>query len=364
MAKKTAEEKKAEQEAAWNSYEISQYRELAEGMVHFSFKSVNSNAAGGGVRLSNENALALPYVSVRTLMAHGVPIDLDYTKNTGKTANIAKQTRAIFAGEQPACEGSTELIRDTCLLAFSSSMECNCGFVSPRMRQLLIPKGESYVSLTPLGAGGLSAKINARVKEHNNINENGFVRLRQAQFGIGGANPQNVGGLVREMQRPLFFESPSESNDIKEVLSIHYKGIPLTIPRELILEYRVWREAAKARNGGQIPTDMKTREQEEAFSKRFAAAVLGRGARALSVLKGRREYLPNNGQPLVAAGVDAIVRGVIDPSEKRSGDWAARFSWRMANQIAAYDFMDEQGGLGLDDSAVAQIAKWTEEGLR
>ncbi len=226
----------------------------------------------------------------------------------------------------------------------------------------MIPKGESYVALTPVGSGGLSAVINARVKEHNDITEKGFVRLRQAQYGIGGANPQNVGGLVREMQRPLYFESPSESRTIKALLSIHYKGIPLTIPREIALEYRAWREAAKARNDGRIPTDMKTRDQEKAFVKKFLSAVIGRGERALCVLRGHREYLPGNGHPMVFAGVDEIVRGVIDPYE-RSGNWEYRFAWRMANQIAAFEFGDEKGGLGLSDSAIAQIAKWTEEQL-
>lgn len=360
MAKKTGEKKKAVKEAAWNHYEIEQYRELAEKMVHFSFKSVNSNISGGGVRLSEEDALYLPYVSVRTLMAHGIQVSPDYTKNVDKTANIAKQIRAVLAGEQPASESNGDLIRKACLTAFSFRIECNCGHVSPRIRQLLIPKGESYVALTPVGSGGLSAEINARVKAHNDITEKGFVRLRQAQYGIGGANPQNVGGLVREMQRPLFFESPSESRSIKAVLSIHYKGIPLTIPREIALEYRAWREAAKARNAGRIPTDMKTREQEKAFAKKILSAVLGRGERALCVLKGHREYLSESGYPMVSASVDEVVRGVIDPSE-RSGDWEYRFAWRMANQIAAFKFGDEKGGLGLSDSAIAQFAKWIEE---
>ncbi len=363
MVKKTEEEKRAEQEAAWNNYDIDQYRNLAEGMVHFSFKSVNSNAAGGGVRLSGEDALLLPYVSVRTLMAHGVQIDRDYTKNVDKTANIAKQIRAVFAGEQPKSEAKAEQIRDACISAFSSRLESNCEFISPRMRQLLIPIDESYVALTPIGAGGLNAIINTRVKAHNQLSEDKGVRLRQAQFGIGGANPQNVGGLVREMQRPLFFESPTESKDIKTALSIHYKGISLAVPRELVFEYRAWREAEKAKNEGRIPTDMKTREKEETFSKRFSSAILSRGAKALKVLDGHREYLPENGEPLVSGKVDEIIRGVIDLAE-RTKDWERGFSWRLANQIAAYEFKDEQGGLGLDDGAIARIAKWIEEGLR
>jgi hypothetical protein len=362
MAKKNDKEKKAEQEAAWNPYEIEHYREMAEGMVHFSFKTVNSNAAGGGVRLSGEDALSLPYVSARTLMAHGVRIDQDYTRDVVK-ANIAKQLRTIFADEQPAVEKTAKMIREACLSASSSRFEDNCGSVSPRLRQLLIPKGDGYVALTPVGAGGLSAIINARVKEHNGRDEKGFVRLRQAQFGIGGANPQNVGGLVREMQRPLFFECPSESREIKLALSIHYKGIPLTIPRELVLEYRGWREAAKARNDGRIPTDMKTRNQEESIMKRFASAVLGRGAWALTVLTRYREDLPEYGESLVSPGVDAVIRGVIDPAE-RSENWASNVSNRLADQVAAYDFGDDKGGLGLSDSAIAQIAKWIEEGLR
>lgn len=362
MAEKTGK-KKSGQETTWNNYEVEHYAELAEKMVHFSFKSVNSNIAGGGVRISGEDALPLPYVSVRTLMAYGVQINRDYTKNVGKTANIAKQIRAVFSGDEPDTELNGPAIREACKTAYSSHIEINCDHVSPRMRQLLIPKGDSYVALSPVGSGGLHAEINARVNGHNSNTDKDYVRLRNAQYGIGGANPQNVGGLVREMQRPLFFESPSESRNIKAVLSIHYKGIPLTIPRNLALEYRTWRDTAKSRNDGRIPTDLKTRVQEETFVKRFSSAVLRRGERALDVLNEYNDWLPGNGHPLVSASVDEVVRGVIDPSD-RSREWGHRFSWRMANQIAAFDFGDRQGGLGLSDSAIAQIATWIEEDLR
>lgn len=52
-------------------------------------------------------------------------------------------------------------------------------------------------------------------------------KLRQAQFGIGGSNPQNVGGLVRVMQRPLFVDAPRSADDLRTAFSLYYKGISL-----------------------------------------------------------------------------------------------------------------------------------------
>jgi len=368
VKKRTKAEREAEaekkKEEEWRHYPVEVYQETAKGMVHFSFKTVNSNISGGGVRLGAEDTLDLPYVSVRSFMGRGIQISPDYTKNAGKTANIAKQIRAVLAGEQPKTAENPEIIRDTCLSAFTPRLESNCEAVSPRMRQLLIPKGDSYISFSPVGAVGLNAIVNARVREHNeNRDKDRHSWIGQAQFGIGGANPQNVGGLVREMQRPLYFEGPTESREIKKVFSIYYKGISLTPPRELALAYRVWREQAKARNEGRMLTDMRTRQREESYVRRITSAVLGRGRGALGVLEANIHSLPGNGDPLLSEKVDPVIRGVIDPA-LRDKDWIYRFSWEIANRLAGYKFHDDQGGLGLDDGAVAQIAKWIEEGLR
>lgn len=362
-AEKEAEAKKKKEEE-WNHYPVEVYHETAKGMVHFPFKTVNSNITGGGVRLGAGDTLNLPYVSARSLMGRGIQIAPDYTKNAGKTAKIAKQIRAVLAREQPETVKNADLIRDTCQSAFSPRLESNCETVSPRMRQLLIPNGDSYVALSPVGAAGLNAIVNARVKAHNDTRDKDRqLWIGQAQFGIGGANPQNVGGLVREMQRPLYFCGPTESREIKKAFSLYHKGVSLAPPRELVLDYRNWREKAKARNGGRMPTDMRTRQREESIVRVIAVAVLGRGARALEVLRDHNDSLPGRAEKLVSETVDAVVRGVIVPT-LRETDWVYQFSWCMANNIAAYEFHDDQGRLGLDDGAVAQIAKWIEEGLR
>ncbi|RMH09774.1 MAG: hypothetical protein D6704_00635 [Nitrospirae bacterium] len=360
---KKADTAKKKKEKEWRTYSVEDYAETASGMVHFSFKTVNSNIAGGGVRLGPEDALALPYVSARTLLSRGIRIDPDYTKNTGKTANIAKQIRLILAGEQPETVKNAGKIKAACLDAFSSRLEKNCAVVSPRMRQLLLPRGDGYVAISPLGAAGLNAIVNARVAmHHETLDRERHIRIRQAIFGIGGANPQNVGGLVREMQRPLFFEGPTESFWIKVALSIYHKGIPLAIPRDLALEYRAWRKSAKARNKGSMPTDLRTRLKEKAYVQKVAQAILSKGRRARRVLEDHRDCLPST-EFLVGEAVASVVRGLVDPG-LREKDWTYRFSWEVANRLAAFEFPDNEGGLGLDDGAVAQIARWVEEGLR
>ena len=95
--------------------------------------------------------------------------------------------------------------------------------------------------MTPMTAGGicelLFEKDNGLVPRHNAAceeegkrtgkPENGeevgnaprmkMRKLRQAQFGIGGSNPQNVGGLVRVMQRPLFVDAPRSADGLEQL---------------------------------------------------------------------------------------------------------------------------------------------------
>lgn len=44
--------------------------------------------------------------------------------------------------------------------------------------------------------------------------------IKTAVFGIGGSNPQNVGSLVRSMQRPLVLDSPTQDPETRLVFSV------------------------------------------------------------------------------------------------------------------------------------------------
>lgn len=364
--------KKPGQEIAWAPFHADQYHQTITNLVHFSFKTVNSNAPGGGVRLSNEDFLDLPYLSVRCLMATGHEIAMDYTANAGKTATVVKQVNAFLSGNQDqAGADEREAIRQALEEALQTRQEIGCDAVSTRLRQLLIPKDDGYVALTPVGSGGLCKLLNERLRAHTEAikveNEPGqprtLARIPTGVFGIGGANPQNVGSLVREMQRPMVFSAPTESRDIREVLSIHFRGIRLNLPDHLLREYRDWREAMKRRHGGVMPTNLSAREAEQEHVANIVRPLFDRADKARARLLNHVDVLPSRGHPLIAPEVESEIRGLIDP-EQRDRDWADRLAMRLARQIGDYDFRDDRGGFGFDQGAINEIGRWIRELLR
>ncbi|WP_347257592.1 type I-F CRISPR-associated protein Csy1 [Methylocaldum sp.] len=358
----------------WKPFTSSDYRDVAQKLVHFSAKGVNSNASACGIRLDSGAGLRLPYVSVRCLMTRGRTIDTDYTKNTGNTATVVKQIHKLASGEHDQDTREAQSHLAAIAHALSTGYQEGTDSVSPRLRQLLLPRGVDYVAISPLPSGGLSREINRRVQAHLEALKNaeqserepevrsGFPRWSLSRLGIGGANPQNVGALVRDMQTALLFDAPKENPEIRAAYAIHYKGIRLGLPRQSMAAWRDWREKAKAENGGRIPTDMAHRDAECALIKAIGRAVLNQGAKALRRLGERRDDLPGTGL-LSDQLQDGVIRGLIDPAE-RGKDWPRQFGARVARAIGAYSFGEKEGVIALDGGSLDTIARWIEEEAR
>lgn len=172
----------------WSEFPLEQYQQEASRLVHFSGKTVNSNAPACGVRIERDGGLDLPLVGVRTLLADGVSVLLDYTQNAGKTATVVKQMRLADSGEAPETvpEEQIQVIRRVVAEATVSAYEEGADWVSPRLRQILLPKGEGqYVAVSPLGSGGLSALLNKKLAAMPERRK----KFRHALLGIGGSNP-------------------------------------------------------------------------------------------------------------------------------------------------------------------------------
>jgi hypothetical protein len=340
----SAEEGGVDAKLMWESFDATVYESTAQGLVHHSFKSVNSNASGGGVRLSSDSALRLPYVSARTLMACGVALDLDYTANTGKVARVVKQMRAV-ARNTPlgslAPEDERAVINRVLGNLGASQFETGTDHVDLRMRQILLPRGGGdYVSFTPVSASGLSsllfdidaglvtmhnqraaeeAKQSSRDREKDRERPR-LRRIRRAQLGIGGSNPQNVGALVRTMQRPLFVPGPSGAHSLRAAFAIYYRGIELPFARDLVDQYNTQR--ASLHDGSQRGTRAEAREAEEMWIRRVAAYYHAVGTEALEVLLAFESALPKEhllagtlqgAHELVSRAVSPSIRGLIDP---------------------------------------------------
>jgi hypothetical protein len=228
---------------------------MAQNLVHFSFKTVNSQVAPGGVRLGPDQALDLPYVSVRTLMSEGRSVGLDYMGD-GRNGAPFKQFQQGL-GEVPRDKGGP-LQPDPEILALSVDMEARgAAFgtkgVSPRLRQILVPTADgNYVALSPLGSSGLSEKVTAHVQARRDARkafyEAGGIASktapwlipRAARFSIGGSNPQNVGGRMRSMIPVVAQRFPTSDPQARRGWRLYHRGFEPRLPFVAVRAYATW----------------------------------------------------------------------------------------------------------------------------
>lgn len=386
----------ADDDITWESFEPDVYQKTAEALVHHSFKSINSNVPAGGVRLSSRWGVDLPYVGVRPLLARGISLDLDYTANSGKTAKVVKQIRAVARGGALASKAppaQANVIR--CALSKASTSDFSVGTesVDARMRQVLLPRDDgSYVAYTPVTASGLCSLLfdresglvpthNAKVAEEAKAVPHGgdgarqiprWRRIARAQLGIGGSNPQNVGSLVRAMQRPLFVPGPGGNHSLRTAFRIYYRGIELPLPRHLVIEYRNLRSALH--DGSGRGTRMEARKAEESWAHRLAMYVLTLGADALETLRAFEDALPqehvlqdaDGAYELVSRSVKPWMRGLID-SRLRGGDWPQLMADAVIGRLKRETHNVEGkpvSSVPLDTAAEAKLASLLEEAFR
>ncbi len=412
------QQRQAKKEKPWKAYPPETYRDTIAELVHFSSKTVNSNAALVGVRLAADDVLDAPYVSARTLMARNVSLSLDYGKGGAAVAGICKQVNAVVRNNSFAEAASPEeraAIEHAMTEACSSAFSVGVGHVDHRLRQILIPKEGAeggYVSMTPITAGGvcelLFEKDHGLVSCHNAAYEkekksvgnpenkeekpaappendegagNGpsmkMRKLRQAQFGIGGSNPQNVGGLVRAMQRPLFVDAPRSADDLRTAFSLYYKGISLDFSspgllRQALFAYVDFRRRYGLDDGPAMPrrTSLKAREEEEVLLKDIADIALRRADEAREMLRDYADMLPQEQNP--ETGTEALVspelkpvamRGLLDPA-LRDGTWPRNMAWLVIDGMGRASRANGNRMLVLDVTATATVAGLLEKAFR
>lgn len=398
------------------SLKLEEYESSFRGFVHFSFKTVNSNASAGGVRLDAQDALSLPYVSARTLLAEGNLCMTDYTKN-GRTATHfkhAKQARMAATGMVPKKKADSaksaekddapELAPDELQAVGEALARCTQGrledgcdaFLDPRLRQLLLPCADeagavSYRSVTPLTAGGLCQIVRAHVAVSNEAHKLGREEwqkekekalkknpkaviapfstrsVQSAQLGIGGSNPQNVGGLVREMQHPMYMGAPQAKGGLRQALAMHHKGVDLKISLKLVRKYADFLKTNT--EDGVRQTGMESRAEEQALLAEFVDDVMNQVDDIRRVLDQHLDMLPVDatGKPMYftpklhrdvkAAWVDESLRG---------RDWASLAATWLANAIGKFEAQTKNGPkrlLSLDVFGIKSIESLIEEFL-
>lgn len=352
---------------AWVSLPHELYAATCAELVTFSHKTVNSNAPAGGIRLAPEQGLKQPYVSARTLLGAGEALALDYPANAGKAATAVKQLNQLREGSATAPADEAERILATLAEATARGTQIGTDKVSLRARQLLLPKEGGYVAVTPLTAGGLNRKLRARVRQHNDhlkeAPDDSRRRIPFAVFGLGGSNPQNVGSLVRDMQRPLVFFAPTENRQVRAILALHFQGVHIRLPRSLLRTLRDWCADCRRRHRGLIPTNMATRDEEIVHIRRVARDVLAQGEAARQRLLAHRELLPAGGSPLVSAEAAPLNRGLVDP-ELRDKDWPRAFAQYLARLIADHRFDDDKEEFQFEQADIHALQAMIEEVAR
>ncbi|MBB5018452.1 hypothetical protein HNQ59_001741 [Chitinivorax tropicus] len=333
-----------------------QYLPVGLQLVHFSAKLTNSKVRACGVRLAPDaNRTSYPYVYVRNLINQGVDLDLDYLAKSDKAAAIVKHLHA--AKHDPAPVMTDDERRH--LLEIMDSIkqtkaEIHTSTVSLRTKQILIPKGQGYVALSPLGSNGLGRLLNTRVTQHNQMVKKGdkssdkptkLRYLQTAVFGIGGSHPINVGSLAQDLRRPLVFHGPREQPDVKRAIALYYQGSRIVLPRPLLMQYLTW-----LNQEGRGHTDMRTRLQELAYIHALVRAVLWRAEQDLRCLQEHDSSLPKHTNGPVAETAPRLARGLTLPA-CRTAEWKYEFAWTVANQIAETNFGKGQPGFNFDGAA-------------
>lgn len=378
----------------WKSFPPEQYRKEVENLVHFNAKTVNSNAHLVGIRLDSGAALDLPYISLRTLLDSGLTFPLDYAEGGAAKGKIVKQVNMILADTPEARQAGAEekkAVMEGMAAARASAYSVGTESVDHRLRQVLVPKEDApggYVSMTPITASslcplffdpetGLARKHNEAVKADP---QGTGRRLRQAQFGIGGANPQNIGCLVRSMQRPLMVGAPGASGSVKQAFALYHKGISLDVHapggfRQAVLAYMAFREKKLLSAQADAAITMRERQQEERLVARIADVVLEMAAEAHDVLVRHAHLLPEEtGQGGTASSGRALtspllrpleLRGLLDPSLRElCVNWPRQMARFVVAGMLTVNRRSGNSLLLLDQTARAGLESILEEAFR
>lgn len=327
----------------WEPYTHAQYTKAVLEMVHHSFKLTNSNITGGGVRVAKEYGVRMPYVGVRTLLGHGHLILLDTFGKGPRQINIHSQILAVAQLEEiDAPAADVDLIQRLLDQAYAEGY-VKCDSLSPRLRQILLPVADGYLSVSPISSAGIAARLNEEITTHNaavntardsrkqsgeEAKADSVRKLKRATLSIGGAKPFNVGNLAYLIDSPLLGAFPTAENSLRHAHSLYFKGQQdLSFPRRLILDYTTWRNEIK----GDTSASPAYREKHAELIKRFARHWLSAGAEAREIIL-EHPFATVPGA-IVNPELGLFERALIDPSQ-RQGEWTSIFAGRLAKAIS------------------------------
>ena len=344
-------------------------------------------------------------------MADDITIPTDYQANAGKTATIFKAIKSAMLDEDLSEQDDdfktvVNTIQPDIVSLFDTPYQAGLEHINIRMRQLLLPKGDDYLSISPISSAGVNHWLNDEVDDIKEARktDNDLHSITTAVFGIGGANPQNVGSLVRAMQRPIYLTAPTANDTIRQAFSLYYKGLDYYIPNKLPKDKLVqpallaWADLVNQgiatteqdlnnqdwKNKGieATSTNMDSREAEQQFLTHILRIVLAQGREAKNSLEQVADRLPNITKisdetydenpremvskervaltPLQHPSVDLAIQGLIDPKLRDEG-WMTAFAEDLAKNIVrqSYEVEGQSNPVTfvLEDSTIPFLAR-------
>lgn len=351
----------------WVNHSLDDYTNATQKLVHHSFKTVNTNAEAGGVRVAQSQGIKLPYIGVRTLLGHNIDVLMDRYEGA-HTARIYSQISQVAQGlvegvpltELGHIQRSLEQIKTTSLVQSSQ--------ISPRVRQILLPRADGgYLSITPISAAGVSHQLKNAVFGHNqklfelrkadDETAQNFKRITLADFPIGGAKHVNPGGLVFSMRAPIIAGFPTTATERSRALSLHHYGIRNPrFPKRLHAEYVTWRNKQKA----QVDADHGTRAEHRALIAKMVKHFMLLGADAFELLNLYKNEFPVG--VLLNGRVGSVEAGLIDPA-RRTATWKYDFASWFARRVAASE-KDEARQFEYSQAELNQMAGLVKDCLK
>ena len=336
--------------------------------MHYSAKTVNSNAFAAGIRLASNDTLDAPYLTVSSIGPQQVPVD--YLQNAGRIATHHKKFGALHDPAQRArfvaVPADEEAAMAAALPLLLEGAEHGTHLVDARLRQVLLPTADgiddkNYVALTPLNAAGLGELIGQRVEadiEQKNARDEKPQYRNRALLGYGGSNPQNVGRWVRAMGRAIVFDAPQEQPEMRKAYAIFFRGLQLREQLKPQLgAYAQWRHKELVANQGRMNGDLASRTQEAALLTEIAkrALALGQAAEAHQL----QHWALDPGIELTSSKLAQIEREIVD-SRLRDGSFHNRFARWVMSLVKSHRFKPVNGtddiSVGLSDDDAARLS--------
>jgi hypothetical protein len=352
-----AKKKQKEWDEKWSTITDQDIIDTAHSSVHYSFKYVNSNLQGG-VLLSNDMHFTIPYVFGCTIDTNILAVD--YINPAYKTSS-GMRCDTMFSyinylkhntPNHPHCVLFVTILQKIQQTGVVKQDKINNE--NARLRQVLLPFDNTYISATPLPLACMPEIINEYVVEHNSKVTSQYIST--TFIPLGGSKPHNVGYIAGKKQtRALVMSAPTENPHIREAMRVFYKGISINPNYKLL--YNLY-------NDQQLNAHNSINTQHQVLTKHLLLIIkeiIQRGDQAyntinthLDVLDITSVYINNT-----VKGYDNII-GVINPTY-RTNDWILSFTdflvTKLTTQKIKYKINDQYEDvlLTLDSRTVSNI---------